>query len=382
MAYSNGTANGMFGLLDKIKETAVSAGWQVVKESVIPYTNIKRGGAHFTVEKGEGAISENQSDSTTQNVIVIFPRPISLNSLTFKSANSITLNGVLFDLTREKIGDGFTDGAVFSDEVKAKRYIQVEAVTNGATSNYDLNFTCDTNAILQRDLVITNGDDVNQVILNFSAFIDTNGRTNIAAASCTGYSENLPIEKQLNAKLCYILGDDGEIKYNLSFNNNRMLLSVAIFRPDDATQKNEVRQIVYLGRIRIYGGEWALPDCNIILGSKENLKWNEYKGCGITKTFIYYANDWREADTCAFNSAVTSVANCDIVSPPNGEMFSAPIVLYDNYNVFGEIDGLYNLIMADNINYGDTITIENNPYIVVADNIGFNKFDTYAFKKD
>lgn len=128
MAYSNGTANGMFGLLDKIKETAVNAGWQVVKESVIPYTNIKRGGAHFTVERGGDAISENQSDSTTHNVIIIFPRPISLNSITFKSENSITLNGVLFDLTREKIGDGFTDGAVFGDEIKAKRYIQVEAV--------------------------------------------------------------------------------------------------------------------------------------------------------------------------------------------------------------------------------------------------------------
>ena len=63
-------------------------------------------------------------------------------------------------------------------------------------------------------------------------------------------------------------------------------------------------------------------------------------------------------------------------------MFSCPIILYDKYNIFGEIDGLYNLIMADGINYGDTITIENNPYIVVADNIGFNKFDTYAFKKD
>lgn len=381
MAYSNGSVNGIFKLLDKIKETAVNAGWQVLGEKEIPYTNIPRGGAHFTVEKGNGAISQNQTENAN-NLTVIFPRPVNLNSVTFKGIEKITINGVLFDQTRELIGTEITDNTEFSDEIKAKKYIQIEAVGSANFSNFDLNFSCETNIILQKDLIITNADDNNQVILNFSAFIEPDGRSNIAITSSTGYSQTLPIEKQLNAKLGYILADDKELNYHISFNNNRMLLNLSIYRPDDAVQKNEVRQIIYLGRIRIYGGEWALPDCNIILGSKENLKWNEYKGCGITKTFIYYANDWREADTSAFNSAVTSVANCDIVSPPGGEMFSCPIVLYDNYNVFGEIDGLYNLIMADGINYGDTITIENNPYIVVADNIGFNKFDTYAFKKD
>lgn len=381
MAYSNGSVNGIFKLLDKIKETAVNAGWQVLGEKEIPYTNIPRGGAHFTVEKGNGAISQNQTENAN-NLTVIFPRPVNLNSVTFKGIEKITINGVLFDQSRELIGTEITDNTEFSDEIKAKKYIQIEAVGSANFSNFDLNFSCETNIILQKDLIITNADDNNQVILNFSAFIEPDGRSNIAITSSTGYSQTLPIEKQLNAKLGYILADDKELNYHISFNNNRMLLNLSIYRPDDAVQKNEVRQIIYLGRIRIYGGEWALPDCNIILGSKENLKWNEYKGCGITKTFIYYANDWREADTSAFNSAVTSVANCDIVSPPGGEMFSCPIVLYDNYNVFGEIDGLYNLIMADGINYGDTITIENNPYIVVADNIGFNKFDTYAFKKD
>lgn len=381
MAYSNGSVNGIFKLLDKIKETAVNAGWQVLGEKEIPYTNIPRGGAHFTVEKGNGAISQNQTENAN-NLTVIFPRPVNLNSVTFKGIEKITINGVLFDQSRELIGTEITDNTEFSDEIKAKKYIQIEAVGSANFSNFDLNFSCETNIILQKDLIITNADDNNQVILNFSAFIEPDGRSNIAITSSTGYSQTLPIEKQLNAKLGYILADDKELNYHISFNNNRMLLNLSIYRPDDAVQKNEVRQIIYLGRIRIYGGEWALPDCNIILGSKENLKWNEYKGCGITKTFIYYANDWREADTSAFNSAVTSVANCDIVSPPGGEMFSCPIVLYDNYNVFGEIDGLYNLIMADGINYGDTITIENSPYIVVADNIGFNKFDTYAFKKD
>lgn len=379
--YVSGKCNGIFKLLDKIKETAVNAGWQVLGEKEIPYTNIPRGGAHFTVEKGSGAISQNQTENAN-NLTVIFPRPVNLNSVTFKGIEKITINGVLFDQTRELIGTEITDNTEFSDEIKAKKYIQIEAVGSANFSNFDLNFSCETNIILQKDLIITNADDNNQVILNFSAFIEPDGRSNIAITSSTGYSQTLPIEKQLNAKLGYILADDKELNYHISFNNNRMLLNLSIFRPDDATQKNEVRQIVYLGRIRIYGGEWALPDCNIILGSKENLKWNEYKGCGITKTFIYYANDWREADTSAFNSAVTNASNCDIVSPPGGEMFSCPIVLYDNYNVFGEIDGLYNLIMADGINYGDTITIENNPYIVVADNIGFNKFDTYAFKKD
>lgn len=379
--YVSGKCNGIFKLLDKIKETAVNAGWQVLGEKEIPYTNIPRGGAHFTVEKGSGAISQNQTENAN-NLTVIFPRPVNLNSVTFKGIEKITINGVLFDQTRELIGTEITDNTEFSDEIKAKKYIQIEAVGSANFSNFDLNFSCETNIILQKDLIITNADDNNQVILNFSAFIEPDGRSNIAITSSTGYSQTLPIEKQLNAKLGYILADDKELNYHISFNNNRMLLNLSIYRPDDAVQKNEVRQIIYLGRIRIYGGEWALPDCNIILGSKENLKWNEYKGCGITKTFIYYANDWREADTSAFNSAVTNASNCDIVSPPGGEMFSCPIVLYDNYNVFGEIDGLYNLIMADGINYGDTITIENNPYIVVADNIGFNKFDTYAFKKD
>ena len=379
--YVSGKCNGIFKLLDKIKETAVNAGWQVLGEKEIPYTNIPRGGVHFTVEKGIGAISQNQTENAN-NLTVIFPRPVNLNSVTFKGIEKITINGVLFDQSRELIGTEITDNTEFSDEIKVKKYIQIEAVGSANFSNFDLNFSCETNIILQKDLIITNADDNNQVILNFSAFIEPDGRSNIAITSSTGYSQTLPIEKQLNAKLGYILADDKELNYHISFNNNRMLLNLSIYRPDDAVQKNEVRQIIYLGRIRIYGGEWALPDCNIILGSKENLKWNEYKGCGITKTFIYYANDWREADTSAFNSAVTSVANCDIVSPPGGEMFSCPIVLYDNYNVFGEIDGLYNLIMADGINYGDTITIENNPYIVVADNIGFNKFDTYAFKKD
>ena len=381
MAYSNGTVNGIFELLEKIKETAINAGWQVLDEKEIPYTGILRGGAHFFVESGDGAISQNQTESAS-NLTLIFPRPVNLSSITFKGADNITLNGVLFDQTRELIGAEITDNTEFGDEIKAKKYIQIEAIGSTNFSNFDLGFSCETNSVLQRDLIITNNDDNNQVILNFSAFIELDGKSNIAITSSTGYSQNLPIEKQLNVKLGYILADDKELNYHLSFDNNRMLLSVAIFRPDDAVQKNEVRQIIYLGRIRIYGGEWAIPDCNLILSSYENTKWNNYKGCNILKPFLFCANAWKQIDTTAFNSSTFDSSNCDIVSPPSGEMFSVPIILSDAYNIYGEIDGLYNLIMADGINYGDEIAIENNHYIVVTDNIGFNKFDTYAFKKD
>ena len=379
--YVSGKCNGIFKLLDKIKETAVNAGWQVLGEKEIPYTNIPRGGAHFTVEKGSGAISRNQTENAN-NLTVIFPRPVNLNSVTFKGIEKITINGVLFDQTRELIGTEITDNTEFSDEIKAKKYIQIEAVGSANFSNFDLNFSCETNIILQKDLIITNADDNNQVILNFSAFIEPDGRSNIAITSSTGYSQTLPIEKQLNAKLGYILADDKELNYHISFNNNRMLLNLSIYRPDDAVQKNEVRQIIYLGRIRIYGGEWAIPDCNLILSSYENTKWNNYKGCNILNPYLFCANAWKQINATAFNSSTFDASNCDIVSPPNGEMFSAPIILSDTYNIYGEIDGIYNLIMADGINYGDEIAIENNPYIVVADNIGFNKFDTYAFKKD
>lgn len=381
MAYIQGTANDMFDLLEIIKNLAVSQGWEVLSDTTTPYNDIPRDGKFCSVEYGSGAISSNKTNSAN-SLRVLMPREISPESVSFIGGGSVTIYGILFDQTKELIASGVSSGYEFGDEVKAKKYIQIEANGTNAMQDFHLNFTSE-NESLSRYLVLSNNDDVNNVILNLEAFIDIHGKANLAITTSTGFSPDLNIGNQLHSKVGYLLGDDGEIDYYANLNNQRLIIFTRIYRPDDSMQKNEVWQLGYIGRIRLYGGEWALPDCNAIVASSfESKKWNETNKANITAPFVYFSGAFSQVNSTAFDSASVTAVNANIEAPQGGEIFSTPIICYNSNNIFGELDGLYSIILPDGLNRLDTITLENENFLVVQSGTGFNKFDTFAMSKE
>lgn len=380
--YVSGKCNGMFELLEIIKTTALSVGWEVKKSELTPFNDIPRDSETIYKEGSVGAISTNIGEKTSGSFRVLMPRLFSIKSVNFKNATSITVYGVLYDQTRELVGENITSGAIFSEEIQAKKYIQLEVVGNNI-QDFHAEIVSD-NINLASDLVITNNDTINNVYLNFRAFISADDKTNIKFTSSTGFSPELGIDSQLHSKVGYILGDDKECDYFLNLNSSRLILGIRLYRPNDAIQKNPLWQICYLGRLRIYGGEWALPDANAIIApSFTNMKWNQkIAGANFTKPFVYFSGEFSEVNSTAFSSATHSDTNCLLEAPENGEIFLTPIICYNKENIFGQLDGIYNLILPDGVAEMDTISVETKSCVVVQDGIGYNKFDAFAIRKD
>ena len=377
MAYIQGTAESMFDLLEIIKNLATSQGWEVLSDKLTPYNDIPRNAKFCEYEGSIGAISQNISE-TSSSFRVVLPREISPQSVRWVGNTTATIYGIQYDQTRELIASSVSSGYEFEPEVKAKKYIQIQVVASANINDFHLNFTSE-NENFMRYLVLSNGDDDNQVILNLNAFISTKNKANIAITTSTGFSPNLDIENQLHAKVGYILGDDESVEYFININHSRIIIFTKILRPDDDMQKNEVWQLCYAGRIRIYGGEWSLPDCNAIIASSyENRKWNESLKCNITNPFVYFSGAFSQVTSTAFSSAKTNLINCNLEAPQGGEIFSTPIICYNSTNVFGELDGLYNVILPQGVDRCDTLSLENKDYLVVADGTGFNRFDSFA----
>lgn len=379
--YISGKCNGTFELLEVIKTTAISAGWSVLNENTVPYSDIPRDALNSYSEGDIGAISSSVSSSSS-SFKVIMPRDFSVIGISFVGSASVTIYGIGFDQTRELLCSDVSSGYKFSEEIQKKKFIQIEVIATVNISDFHLEIKSDY-PNLEKNLTITNGDNSNNAILNFSSFIQFGGKTNMAITTSTGYSPNLRIENQLNSKVGYVLGDDKEIEYLISINHHRLIMALKIHRPDDSVQKNEVWQLVYLGRIRLYGGEWALPDANAIITTAfTSRKWNEGLKNNITKPFVYFSGSFSEANSTAFSSSTTSAINCNIEAPQGGEIFSSPVICYNTNNIFGELDGLYNIVPPDGVGINDEISLENRAFIIVSDGTGFSKFDTFAMIKE
>lgn len=383
MAYIQGTTENMFDLLEIIKNLAVSQGWEVVSDTTTPYNDIPRNGKGCLLDTASGAISENLTGTST-SFNIILPREFSVNSVRYIGNATVTIYGILYDQTKELIASNVSSGYEFPPEVKAKKYIQIQVNASSAISDFHIDLTS-RNGVLSRYLVLKNNlPNDNQVVLNLEAFIMAGDKANLAMTTSTGFSPNLSIENQLHSKVGYLLGDDGEIDYYINLNNQRLIIFTKIHRPEDSDQKNEVWQLCYVGRIRLYGGEWALPDCNavIVTSFNANKRWSESLKSNITAPFVYFSGGFSATSSTALSSKSVNLANCNIEAPQGGEIFSAPIICYNSANIFGELDGLYSVILPNGVNRCDTISLENFDYLVVADGTGFNKFDTFAMSKE
>lgn len=385
--YVEGTCTGMFELLEVIKTTAISAGWKVVGEKEVLYNDIPRDAKYCIPDGDIYSIKANKTTPSRSSFRVIMPRgfkPFSLSYEKNSQNKGVTLYGVLFDQTRELIfKENLESNAAIPVPFNEKEYIQIEAIPNGGEI-YDFHLNLQSSSpILEKEIFLHNNDDVNNVFLNFKAFIEHIDKTNLMFGTSTGYSPDFSVEKQINTKIGYLYGDDKEMEYKISINNSRIVIILKIHHPGDVDQKNEVWQFAYLGRIRIYGGEWALPDCNAVICSGfESLRWSEFAKANIQKPFLNAGGNFIEILSTAFSSPTQNPQNCNIVAPPNKSIFSMPIICYDNSNIYGELDGVINVVSPDGVNNGDEISIDDKPYTVISNGIGFNKFDAFAVIKE
>ncbi|MDA3046697.1 hypothetical protein OFO10_05950 [Campylobacter sp. VBCF_06 NA8] len=383
MAYIQGTANSIFDLLEVIKNLAVSQGWEVLGDTATPYNDIPRDARHCDYT---GTISALGNSVSSASFNVIMPRAVSVSGLNFKGSVSVTIYGIDFDQTRELIAESVSSGYEFSAEVKAKKYVQFQVIPSGTIHDFHINFTCE-NEILERFVTLSNKDDSNNVIINLCAFIGVGGRANLAVATSTGFSPDLPIEEQLNTKLGYILSDDESIGYRINLNRHRLIISANLQRA------SETWQICYAGRLIIYGGKWALPDCNAIMATHlSDTRFNETQNANFNSPYIYFSGAFSQVSSTALSKESANATICNIDAPISGEIVRFPIICYRITNsyldqsagdIFGEMDGLYSVILPPNVHRGDEVSFGDQNFIVIAKGSDFsNPYESYIMAKE
>lgn len=385
MAYIQGTAESMFDLLEIIKNLATSQGWEVLGDISTPYNDIPRNGRLASVSGSTGALSNGLSNAKFN---VIMQRPVKPINISFTGNAKVTIYSVLYDQTKELIAENVGSGYEFPQEIKEKEYIQFEITPNGNIYDFHLNFTSENHTIQERFISLSNNDDKNNVILNLAVQILTNGRANLIIGTSTGFSPELSINYQANTKLGYILSDDESVEYRINLNRHRIIVSTKIQR------ESEIWQICYYGRILIYGGEWALPDCNALMTtSLENTHFTQSLNANFNNPFLYFSGAFSQVSSTALSEDNANATICNIDAPISGEIVRFPIVCYritDSYytnqtkgDIFGEMDGFYSVILPPNVNRGDEISLNGESFIVIAKGSDFSSpYESYIMKKD
>ncbi|MBP3223957.1 MAG: hypothetical protein J6M14_01475, partial [Campylobacter sp.] len=141
MAYIQGSANGIFELLEIIKNLATSQGWEVLGDRVTPYNDIPRDARHCIIASGDNNTINSNFTMSGNNLNIIFPREISLNSLNFVGNTTLRIYNIKSDQTSELIAENVGSGYEFNQEIKAKKIIQLRVVGSANFSDLHLNFT-------------------------------------------------------------------------------------------------------------------------------------------------------------------------------------------------------------------------------------------------
>ena len=235
-----------------------------------------------------------------------------------------------------------------------------------------------------------------QICINFKAFLVPNDYTNLMCSVALSFSDALNFNEQLGTLSSNIAGLDNEIKYFLNIDKNRIILAIKVFNENDPYQKDPLYQIGYFGKLRIYGGEWSFSSNFANIGGSYDLK----------ARFSSIERGNLENPKLLINQKIVNPSsnitnwnkeNLDISPYPNGELFSTPVFYYNkntqyidkqnteeyfNGEIYGELDGIVKIVATAGIKSEDEITIKGVNYLVIQNASKNDAYNLYAIKKE
>lgn len=384
--YFNGKVNGIFELLNKIKEMATSAGWEVLNEKSAPLDTIPPNfeGCFITDVQSGATLIDNSPTITNSEIYITLPRSLNLKSfeiLGTRNSSKVQIYGV--DSKNAEfllIQDAATSGSVNGNKEFNRFKIKADDIG-------EVKLKFDDKGILQsKELNLkSKGKSGNEnIFLNLRAFLAAPDLANLIIANALSYSNSLELKNQFGTPLniSTICGIDGEMEYFCNINKNRLIIALKIHKPDDAFQKDPVYQIGYFGKARIYGGEWSFcdPNVNASCSTDALCRWSACEKSSIDTPLAYLPkNGWVKFDT---NCLGWNENNMNIAPYPSGELFATNITLFNKTTLLGELDGILKLVAVDGISSEDELNMDGEKYVVIGDGKKRGKFDFYAILKD
>ena len=390
--YVEGTCTGMFELLEVIKNTAISAGWMLQKEVSLPFNKVYNNESF--INSNPNLVDDLLTTKGSESFINL-PRKESIKGVVIKGLENggvVSVYGVLEDNTEILIKDNLTKNMDFESLQKYNRY-----KTSSTKNASEINLNINSNEIVQKEIYLqsSGSSDMEQICINFKAFLAPNDYTNLMCSTALSFSDALSFNDQLGTLSSNIAGLDNEIKYFLNIDKNRIILAIKVFNENDPYQKDPIYQIGYFGKLRIYGGEWSFSSNFANIGGSYDLmaRFSSIEKGNLENPKLLIN---QKIVTPSSNITNWSKENLDISPYPNGELFSTPVFYYKKNSrnitqnqeqyfdgeIYGEIDGIVKIAATTGINNEDCISINGSEYVVIQDGKINSAYNLFAIKKE
>lgn len=391
--YVEGTCTGMFELLEVIKNTAISVGWVLQKEVSLPFSKVYNNESFINSNPN---LVDDLLTTKGRESFINLPRKESINGVTIKGLENggvVSVYGVLEDNTEILIKDNLTKSMNFESLQKYNRY-----KTSSTKNVSEINLNINSNEIVQKEIYLqsSGSSDMEQICIDFKAFLVPNDYTNLMCSVALSFSDALSFNEQLGTLSSNIAGLDNEIKYFLNIDKNRIILAIKVFNEHDPYQKDPIYQIGYFGKLRIYGGEWSFSSNFANIGGSYDLM---ARFSNIEKGNLENPKLLINQKIVNPSSNITNwnKENLDISPYPNGELFSTPVFYYKkntqsidkqnteeyfNGEIYGELDGIVKIVATAGIKSEDEITIKGVNYLVIQNASKNDAYNLYAIKKE
>lgn len=387
--YVEGTCTGMFELLEVIKNTAISVGWKLQKEVITPFNKVYNNESFIN---SNPFLVDGLTTTKGKENFINLPRKESISGLSLDGEGEASVYGVLEDNSEVLIKDKITTSTTFAQTQKYNRY---KVASSKDIS--EINLVINSDKTLQQEIYLqsSGSSQMEQICVNFKAFLVPNNYTNLMCSTALSFSDELSFNDQLGSLTSNIAGLDNEIKYFLNIDKNRIILAIKVLDENDAYQKDPVYQIGYFGKLRIHGGEWSFSSNFASIGGSYDLK---ARFSSIEKGNLENPKLLINQEIVNPSSNITnwSKDSLDISPYPNGELFSIPVFYYKKNSrnitqnqeqyfdgeIYGEIDGIVKIAATTGINNEDCININGSEYVVIQDGKINSAYNLFAIKKE
>lgn len=246
-------------------------------------------------------------------------------------------------------------------------------------------------SIANRELILKGSglSGVEEIFVGFRTYQDANNDYyNLVAAVFTGYVVGNTFDTQPGAGLSGVPAHNNRIDYWLSVNGQRIAFALKVGTP--------VYMSAYVGKFLPYGtpGQYPYPViCAGMLNGMPGVRFSDpsismpYKGFrGYNPGYInlnmrFIDGSWRNPLAYPWSGDPNWIASGTCLRDTGGNYPLVPVVLRDDANLFGELDGIY-FISGFNNAVENTTVVGGITHVVIEDAYRTGFTDYYALRLD
>jgi hypothetical protein len=393
MAFIEGTATGMGGLIDTVRDFAVANGWSVLRDTQNLYNYIPTDLESIQCSVVKTAVqgyfdgNDNTVGTATSFTLTL---PYYLKPTGYKlhgtGTFALSVSAVDTDLSSTLIVDNATVATDSGVITATKGYTQYNFTVANPANVKEINLFFDTTIAQSRELILYStgfgGDD--NIYIGFKGFTLPSGAQNVAVSTFTGFAALAAFEVQSNhCANMFLHLHEKDIKYWLSANKGRILGGLGIFEPLDAQEKNPVYQFLHLGYLTAYGMPSQLPAPYAILagGQVRTARWSDVNTTLPLKPMVFTPYPHYIIADSLVDSF--TLANTPYQHDSTASLFALPLSLFSTAEttLLGEFDGYIKVLATNQTKSEDVITIDGEDYTILQNGKKLSLIDFFAIRR-